>query len=166
MQKPYHRRKSRDNSAANVLLGKTKMSGILGSKTVRWLVSVLILSAFTCTPAAADRIKRTFFHKDVKSGVNTYIYKNEELHQDCTISHIKAKVSTYPEHGTLEMSNGTVANTYNKFLLQSKCARTVANGIKAFYRSSAGYKGKDEAVFHAIDSAGNQSYTTIYLTVR
>ncbi|MFT3865235.1 MAG: hypothetical protein QM729_13240 [Solirubrobacterales bacterium] len=42
----------------------------------------------------------------------------------------------------------------------------MANGIKAFYRSSAGYKGKDEAVFYAIDPAGNQSYTTIYLTVR
>ena len=51
-------------------------------------------------------------------------------------------------------------------MLQSKCSHTVANGIKAFYRPSAGYKGKDEAIFYAIDPAGNETFTTIYLTVR
>jgi len=66
----------------------------------------------------------------------------------------------------LQVSTGTVKNTYSKYMLQSKCPRAVANGIKAFYRSNAGYKGTDEAVFYVIDPAGNKSFTTIYLSVR
>ncbi|PBC05389.1 hypothetical protein [Mesorhizobium sp. WSM3860] len=142
------------------------MSWMLISKDIRWRIATLMVVAFAYTPAEAGHIFRSMYHKDVKSGVNTYIYKNDELYEDCAVAHIKAKVTTYPEHGTLELSEGAVENTYSKLLPQSKCARKVSTGVKAFYRSSAGYKGKDEAVFYAIDPAGNGKYTTIYLTVR
>jgi hypothetical protein len=141
------------------------MRKILSSRSIHSGVANLVLAFLAYTPAEAH-VKRTFFHKDVRSDVNTYIYKNEELHQDCTVAHLKSKVWTYPEHGSLQLSTGTVANTYDKALLQAKCSRAVANGIKAFYRSNAGYKGKDEAVFYAVDPAGNSSFTTVYLTVR
>ena len=141
------------------------MSKILTSKGAHWTIATITLIALACTSAEA-RVKRSFFNKSVKSDVSTSIYKNDEINQDCTLAHLKAKIWTYPEHGTLELSKGTVANTYNKAMLQSKCSRTVPNGIKAFYRPSAGYKGKDEAVFYATDPAGNETFTTIYLTVR
>lgn len=141
------------------------MSRILASNSIHFGIAILISAFLACTPAEAH-VKRTFFNKDVRSDVSTFIYKNEELHQDCTVAHLKAKVWTSPEHGSLQLSTGTVANTYDKSLLQSKCPHAVANGIKAFYRPNAGYKGKDEAVFYAKDPAGNETFTTIYLTVR
>ncbi|WP_137931255.1 hypothetical protein [Mesorhizobium comanense] len=66
----------------------------------------------------------------------------------------------------MQILTGTVENTYSKATLQSKCSRAVPNGIRALYRPNAGYKGKDEAVFYAVDPAGNATFTTIYLTVR
>ncbi|MEW6629862.1 MAG: hypothetical protein AB1440_03235 [Pseudomonadota bacterium] len=141
------------------------MSKVLVSNRIYLGISIFISVILAHTSAEA-RVTRTFFHKDVRSGVSTYIYKNEELHQDCTIAHLKGKVWTYPEHGSLQVSTGTVKNTYSKFMLQSKCPRVVASGIKAFYRPNAGYKGPDEAVFYVIDPAGNRSFTTIYLNVR
>lgn len=135
-------------------------------RSINYRYAIMILMAFACTPAQAGNTFRNMYYKNVKSGANTFIYKTDEIYQDCTVSHLKAKINTYPEHGTLVLSEGTVANTYSKLLPQSKCAHKVSNGIKAFYRPSAGYKGKDEAVFYAIDPAGNVKYTTIYLTVR
>lgn len=141
------------------------MRKLLSAGSIQWGVAVLISALLTYTPAEA-RVNRTFFNKDVKSDVVSYIYKNEELYQDCTQAHLKVKVWTYPEHGSLQLSTGTVANTYKKAFLQSKCSRSVAGGTRAFYRPNAGYKGKDEAVFYALDPAGNATFTTIYLTVR
>ena len=125
----------------------------------------LMLALLTCAPADA-RIRRNFLDEHVKSDVSNHIYKVDELNPDCTLSHVKVKVRTYPEHGSLQLLTGTVKNTYNKAMLQSKCSRTVPNGIRALYRPNAGYKGKDEAVFYAVDPAGDATFTTIYLTVR
>ena len=149
----------------NIWLGKTKMGRILALGSMQCRIAVLILAASFYTPALASRMSYSMFYKNVKSGVNTYIYKNDEIYADCTVSHLKVKISTYPEHGTLVLSEGTVKNTYSKLLPESKCASKVSNGVKGFYRSTAGYRGKDKAVFYAIDPAGRPHYTTIYLTV-
>lgn len=141
------------------------MGKILAHGSMLCRTSVLILAACFFTPAQASHMSYKMFYKNVKSGVNSYIYKNDEIYADCTVSHLKVKISTYPQHGTLVLSEGTVQNTYSKLLPESKCARKVSNGVKGFYRSTAGYRGKDKAVFYAIDPAGRPHYTTIYLTV-
>ena len=141
------------------------MNRILVSKSIYWGIAALILAALTSAPAEA-RIRRSFLDENVKSGVSNHIYKVDELNQDCTLAHVKVKVWANPEHGSLQLLTGTVANTYNKATLQSKCSRTVPNGTRALYRPNAGYKGKDEAVFYAVDPAGNAVFTTIHLTVR
>ena len=142
------------------------MGRILACESMNHRIATLILAACVCTPAQAGHTFRSMYYKQVKSGINTFIYKNDEIYQDCTVSHLKAKVSTYPQHGTLVLSEGAVENTYSKLLPQSKCPRKVSKGIRGYYQSSAGYQGKDKAVFYAIDPAGNTKYTTIYLTVR
>ncbi|GLR40747.1 hypothetical protein [Mesorhizobium amorphae] len=142
------------------------MGRFLASGNMHRRIVILILAACFYTPAQAGHTFYGMYYKNVKSGINTYIYKNDEIYQDCTISHLKAKVSSYPEHGTLVLSEGAVENTYSKLLPQSKCPRKVSRGIKGYYQSTAGYQGKDKAVFSAIDPAGNTRYTTIYLTVR
>jgi hypothetical protein len=141
------------------------MVGIIVSRRIHRVTIVLVAALITCAPAEA-RIRRSFLNENVKSDVSNHIYKVDELNQDCTLSRVKVKVWTYPEHGSLQLLTGTVKNTYNHVTLQSKCSRTVPNGIRALYRPNAGYKGKDEAVFYALDPAGNALFTTIYLTVR
>lgn len=142
------------------------MDMVLAVRDMYLRIAILILAACVCMPAQAGNIFRNMYSKDVKSGINTYIYKNDEIYPDCTASNLKANVSTYPRHGTLEMSQGAVENTYSQLMPQSKCSRKVSKGVKAFYQSKAGYKGKDKAVVYVTDAAGNTKYTTIYLNVR
>lgn len=141
------------------------MLGILVSKRIHWAIPTLILASLTYSPAEAH-VRRDFLHEHVRSDVSNHIYKVDELNPDCTLAHVKVQVRTQPEHGSLQILTGTVENTYSKATLQSKCSRAVPNGIRALYRPNAGYKGKDEAVFYAVDPAGNATFTTIYLTVR
>lgn len=141
------------------------MGKILATGSMHGRIAILILAACFCTPAQAHTTYKMFY-KNVKSGSNTSIYKDDEIYRDCTVAHLKVKVSTYPDHGTLVLSEGAVQNTYSKLLPESKCARKVSKGVKGFYRSTAGYTGKDKAVFLAVDPAGSTHYTTIYLTVR
>ena len=142
------------------------MGKILAIGSMQCRIATMILVASFYTPALASHMSYKIFDKNVKSGVNTYIYKIDEIYPDCTVSHLKAKISTYPEHGTLVLSEGSVQNTYSKLLPESKCARKVSRGVKGFYQSTAGYRGKDKAVFAATDPAGLTHYTTVYLTVR
>ena len=141
------------------------MGKILASGSMHSRIVILILAACFYTPAQAHTTFKMFY-KTVKSGANTSIYKDDEIYRDCTVAHMKETISTHPEHGTLVLSKGTVQNTYSKLLPESKCARKVSNGVKGFYRPTAGYTGKDKAVFLSVDPAGSTHYTTIYLTVR
>lgn len=127
-----------------------------------------MLALLVCFGAPADAANSFYKSRsmDVVAGQHTYIYKNDELSKRCVVSHLAAKVETYPKHGTLVVSHGPVKNSYKRPLAQAKCPYMVDDGVNAYYQSAAGYRGKDKVVISVTDKAENTEYTTIYLNVK
>lgn len=128
-------------------------------------MTVLALLGFSVYPAAAYTHSFSY-EKTALSGHEIFLYGGSTLNPDCSkAGRDDVRAISGPSHGRLMIVNGKTYAHYSKKDARVKCDAHKVDGIKVMYRSTPGFKGRDEVILSLHTYYGYASKTVISINV-
>lgn len=129
------------------------------------VMTVLALLGFSPSPAAAYT-RTSSYEKSALSGQEIFLFGGSTLNPDCSkAGRDDLRATSGPSHGKLTIVNGKTYAHFSKTDARAKCNSHKVDGIKVLYRSSPGFKGRDQVTLSLHTFLGYASKTVININV-
>lgn len=123
-----------------------------------------LLGTMVCPALAGTQFMN--YEKTALSGKEIFIFKDMNINVDCSIAgKDDVQVSSGPSHGNTRLEDAKVFPTYKTADPRSKCNSREVEGIKGFYKSESGFKGRDQVTFMIHTYQGNAYHVVVDINV-